>query len=181
PDAVERVVQLLGEARPDLDAVPEEPPEVLHPLEVRDGDAAGVREDVGKNDDTSLREDRVSGDRGRAVRALDDDLRENTRGVPAGHLTRGGGEDAPLAGKLEQAGVRDRPGAGIPREPARVARPLSDRRNVEPGRVIDPAGNVGDGDDGRAAARELERRDTPNVAEALDDAALPLERHAQPL
>ena len=60
PDAVERVVELVGELGADLVAVPEEAAEVLHPLEVRDGDAARVREDVGQDGDAPLGEDRVA-------------------------------------------------------------------------------------------------------------------------
>src|SRR6266508_1964301 len=46
PHAVERVPELVGEPGADLVARPEEPAQVLHPLEVRDRHAAGVREHV---------------------------------------------------------------------------------------------------------------------------------------
>src|SRR6476661_8074274 len=43
PHAVERVAQLVRELGPNLLAIPEQPSEILHPLEVRDRDPAGVR------------------------------------------------------------------------------------------------------------------------------------------
>src|SRR5262249_45023281 len=66
-DAVERVAHLVGEFAPDLVAVPEQAAEVLHPLEVRDSDAAGVREDVRHDGDAALAEDLVGLDRRRTV------------------------------------------------------------------------------------------------------------------
>ena len=74
-------LELLGQTRADLVAVPEEPPEILHPLEVGDGDAAGVREDVRQDRDAALGQDRVRLDRGRPVRALGDQLRAWIRGA----------------------------------------------------------------------------------------------------
>src|SRR4051812_2287987 len=95
PDAVERVGHLVGEPAADLVAVPEEAAEVLHPFEVRDGDAARVREDVGQHQDAALGEDPVPVDRRRPVRALCDELapeapRVRTRDLV---LTRGHHED----------------------------------------------------------------------------------------
>ena len=55
-DPVESVAHHVGELEPDLVAVPEQPPEVLHPLEVRDRDAAGIREDVRDDGDPPLAE-----------------------------------------------------------------------------------------------------------------------------
>ena len=72
PHPVERVGELLGELRADLVARPEEAAEVLHPFEVGDGHAAGVREDVGQDGNPSLAEDLVGLERRRAVRALRD-------------------------------------------------------------------------------------------------------------
>ena len=80
-DAVERVAHLVGELAPDLVAVPEQAPEILHPLEVRDRDAAGVREDVRHDGDAALAEDLVGLDRRRPVRALDDQRRLDAVGV----------------------------------------------------------------------------------------------------
>ena len=55
--------------------------EVLHPLEVGDDDAAGVRHDVGDDVGVLLAEDLVGGRGGGAVRALDDDLAVHPVGV----------------------------------------------------------------------------------------------------
>ena len=71
-DATEGVAHLVGQLAPDLVAIPEQPAEVLHPLEVRDGDAAGIRENVRQDGDAALAEDLVGLDRRRTVRALDD-------------------------------------------------------------------------------------------------------------
>src|SRR5207247_3584972 len=59
PDAVERVRELVREPAADLLAVPEQAAEVLHPLEVRDGDAAGGRQHVCAHWDIALAQDRV--------------------------------------------------------------------------------------------------------------------------
>ena len=56
---------------------------------------------------------------------------------------------------------------------------LLQRRDVEPGRVVDAAGDVGDGDHRRPALVELGRGDPADVAEALDDAAKPRELPAE--
>src|SRR6478672_12842891 len=58
PHAVERVAELVGEARANLVARPEEPAEILDPFEVGDGHAAGVREHVREDEDAPLGEDR---------------------------------------------------------------------------------------------------------------------------
>ena len=63
------------ELRVDLVLLPEVLLQALHPLEVRDDDAAGVREDVGEDEHALVLEDRVGGRGDGAVRALDDDLR----------------------------------------------------------------------------------------------------------
>ena len=47
---------------------------VLHPLEVRHGDAAGVGQDVGHHEHAALVQDLVRLGRGRAVGAFDDQL-----------------------------------------------------------------------------------------------------------
>ena len=96
PDPVKRVTDLLGELVPDLVPPPEQPPEILHPLEVGDRHAAGVREDVRQDDDAAL--GRVGLDRRRAVRALRDHLRVDPAGVVGRDLILEGGEDEDVAG-----------------------------------------------------------------------------------
>src|SRR5207253_6362580 len=60
PHAVERVRHLVRQTAADLVAIPEEPTEILHPLEIGDRDTAGVGEDVRQDRDAALREDAVS-------------------------------------------------------------------------------------------------------------------------
>ena len=61
------------------------------------------------------------------------------------------------------------------------SREVAQRVDVEPVGVVDAAGDVGDGDHGRAPVGELVRGDAADVAEALDDAALLGEVPAEPL
>ena len=68
---VDDVVQL----RVHLVLLPEVLLEALHPLEVRDDDAAGVREHVGQDEHAPVLEDLVGGRRDGPVRALADDRR----------------------------------------------------------------------------------------------------------
>src|SRR5438067_600363 len=86
PDTIERVAHLLREPRADLVAVPEQAPEILHPLEVGDGDAAGIREDVRQHRDAALVQDPVGLVRHRAVRALGDQARLHPRRVVGADL-----------------------------------------------------------------------------------------------
>ena len=69
----------LVQPRVHLVLLPEVLLQALHPLEVRDDDAAGVREHVREDEDAALLEDLVGGRRGRAVRALADDPRLHLR------------------------------------------------------------------------------------------------------
>ena len=66
-------------------------------------------------------------------------------------------------------------------ERAVLLRELGHRVDVEAVRVVDAAGDVGDGDHRGAAVDELVRSDPADVAEALDDAALLGEVPAEPL
>ena len=77
PDAFDRAAHEVAESRANLLAAPEEALDVLHPLEVRDGHAARVREDVGEHRDPPLGEDRVGVERRRPVRALGDQARSD--------------------------------------------------------------------------------------------------------
>ena len=60
-------------------------------------------------------------------------------------------------------------------------RVVAHRVDVEPGGVVDAAGDVRDGGHGRAAVDQLVRGDPADVAEALDDALLLGEVPAEPL
>ena len=72
------------------------------------------------------------------------------------------------------------PGRPVLERPV-LADVLAHRVHVEPVRVVDAAGDVRDGDHGRAAVGQLVRRDAADVAEALHDAALLGEVPAEPL
>ena len=125
----------------------------LHPLEVADGDAAGVGEDVGHDGDAALGEDLVGLGGGRAVGAFDDDL-----GLRRGRRCRAviwrfhRGGDEHVAGQLEQLVVGDR---ARRRGSRRACRARASRRDAaamsRPSASVDAALDVADGDDLRAA------------------------------
>src|SRR5207248_5728300 len=71
-------------------------------------------------------------------------------------------------------------GARVALERPVLGRPRRHRGQVQPLLRVDPAREVGDGDDRSALAGELVGGDTADVAEALDDAALRAERPAEP-
>src|SRR5215208_3563370 len=111
PGLVERARDDVVELRVHLDLLPEVLLEALHPLEVRDDDAAGVREHVGEDEHAGVLEDLVrTGGRG-PVRALAEDLGPDLVGVPGmDHLLeRARRQDVAL--EQEQLLVRDRIGA----------------------------------------------------------------------
>ena len=181
PDALESVAELLGQLRPDFSAIPEEPAEVLHPLEVGDGDAACVGEHVRQDRDAALGEDRVRLERGGPVRALGDHPRLDPVGVLGGDLILARGQDEDVAGKLEQLLVRDPVALGPVRKRAVLLGEAPQRLDVEPACVVDTAREIGDSEHGRALGIELGRGDPAHVAEALDDAALFGQVPAEPL
>src|SRR5262249_26116308 len=106
PDPVERVAQLVRKLGPDLLAVPEQPAEILHPLEVRDRNAACVREHVGQYRDPPLGKDLVGLDRRRPVGALGHEPALHSRRVLGGQLLLERRQNEDVARKLEQLGVR---------------------------------------------------------------------------
>ena len=59
-------------------------------------------------------------------------------------------------------------GAGEALDRAVLGLPADDLADVETVRVVDAAGRVGDGDDGRALVDDQPSRDRAGVAEALD-------------
>src|SRR5438309_485696 len=71
--------------------VPEIAAAVLHPLEVAHRHAAGVREDVGNDENTLPFEDLIGGRGGGTVRALANDFRLDLRGVLSGDDVLGSG------------------------------------------------------------------------------------------
>src|SRR5215208_4837102 len=84
PGLVERARHDVVQLRIHLGLLPEVLLEALHPLEVRDHDASGIREDVGKHEHAFVLENLVGGRRDGAVCALDDDFRLHARCVLVG-------------------------------------------------------------------------------------------------
>ena len=166
---------------PDLVAVPEQAAQVLHPLEVRDGDAAGVREHVGQDRDPARGEDRVGRDRGRAVRALDD---EPAASAPAfasvTWSSRAASTSTSQSSSSSSAFESARRREALRASRARARTRAASARRARPGRSTPPETSR-DGDHGRALLVQLGRRDPADVAEALDDAAQLGEVPAEPL
>ena len=74
----------------------------LHPLEVGDGDAAGVGENVGKNQDAAVEQDRVGLGQGRSVRRLGDQAGPDPRRIGGVDLRLQRRRDQDVAIELEQ-------------------------------------------------------------------------------
>src|SRR5437016_3404131 len=102
----------LLKARVDLVGVPHQPFLVLDPLEVADGDAAGVGENVREHDNAAAREDFIGVRRGGAVGGFGDDTSFDGLGVVKGYyiFQRRWNKDVALHG--EQLVVGDARGAG---------------------------------------------------------------------
>ena len=145
--------------------------EVLDPLEVADGDAAGVAQDVGDQEDAALVEDR------RRPRASSGRWRPRRRclalivvGVLGRDLVLEGGRDEDVALDLEELRVGDvarRRGspATVPCSFFQAMTAL----DVEPVGVVDAAGRVGHGDDRASPRRAIScAAIDAGVAEALD-------------
>jgi hypothetical protein len=96
----------------DLVLGPEVRLQVLHPLEVRHGDAARVGQHVGDHAHAVALEHRVGVGGRRAVGALDDEARPDPVGVALVDDALEGGRDEHVDVELEQLGVGDRVGAG---------------------------------------------------------------------
>src|SRR5438552_6132943 len=92
-DVVEAFGHDVVEALVDFGLGPEVAHAVLDPLEVAGGDAAGVGEDVGDDEDALVREDLVGDGGCGAVGAFAEDLAADAFGVFAGDDVFGGGGD----------------------------------------------------------------------------------------
>ena len=101
-DGIEAADHDVLEAVVDLVLRPEEVLQVLHPLEVADGHATGVREDVGDDGDAAFLEDRVGLGGSGAVGCLDDEAGLDAVGVGMGQLAFQGGGDKDVTGHLKQ-------------------------------------------------------------------------------
>src|SRR5712691_5564333 len=181
PYSVERIAHLLRQPAPDLLAPPEQAPEILHPLEVGDGHAARVGEDVREYRDPALGEHGVCLDGGRPVGALGNHPRLQTPCVRGRHLPLERSEHEHVAGKLEQLGVRHVADTGEAAQRTVLGRPPLERGEVEPILGMDAARVVGNAGDDRASPGELVSRDTADLPEPLHDAAQTGELDAEPL
>ena len=152
--------------------------EVLDPFEVADRHAAGVAQDVGDHEDAVAGQDLVGLRGGRAVGRLGNEPGLDPAGVPLGDLVLEGGRDQDVAVDLQDLGVGDVRGAREPLDRPVLLLPAHDPGDVEALGIVDPAGRVGDRDDGRPFLADEPRRDRARVAEPLDGHAGRLEVHA---
>jgi hypothetical protein len=179
PDPRERTDQDLVEPRVDLLLGPEEAREVLHPLEVRHGDAAGVRDHVGHHRDAAVAQDQVCLGQGRAVGALQDHPRAQvTRALRGQHAFQRGRDQHVGLDLPERLGL-DRVGAGKARDTAVGLGKRDQRSHVEALRGVHGAAGVLDRDHACAVRRIQLGRRRADVAEALDRDARALDRQLQ--
>src|SRR5579864_3400105 len=94
------VLQLLV----DHGLLPEVALAVLHPLEVRGGDAAGVGQNVGHNENALVGENVVCRRGGRSVGAINETAGLDLVSVAAGYLVLGGGRNQHVAVGQQQFG-----------------------------------------------------------------------------
>src|SRR5207248_822123 len=142
PHAVECIGHLVGKLDANLLAVPEQPAEILHPLEVGHGHATGVREDVRHDGNAAVGENRIRLERRRAIRSLDHELRVHAARVLAGDLVLASRDDEHVTWELEQPVVRDPLATVVARERTVLGRVGVQLRNVEPVRRVQAAGDV---------------------------------------
>ena len=149
----------------------------MHPLEVGNDDAAGVRKDVGQDEHALVLEE-IVGRRGhRPVCALDDDLRLHLRRVLFSDHLLECARRKHVAFKQEQFLVRDRVGSAEARERPRLALVRERGLHVDPVWIVESGRRVGYGDHLRAVFGEELRQKRADVSEALHGGARSLQRH----
>jgi len=143
---------------------------VLHPLQVRDGHAAGVREDVGYYWNIAFGEDVVRSGRRRPVRRLDDDAGFEVLGDFGRDDVRDRRRDHHVDVEGEQRVVGDlrRVGIAVLGEVPTLLDVLGQADHVEPVGIVQAAADVARGDDVRAPPCEQSGRPGSDVSEALD-------------
>src|SRR5262249_39748645 len=105
-DLLPGLFHALPELAVHLLLVPEELLEVLHPLQVRHGDAAVVDQDVRRHDDAALGELLVGAWRGRRVRRFEDEARLDRLAILTVDDAAESGGDQEVAGEGQKGLVR---------------------------------------------------------------------------
>jgi hypothetical protein len=139
----------------------------LHPLEVRDDHAAGVRQDVRHDGDPAVGQHPVALAGGRAVRALHHPARLDRRGGVLVQHVLGRGGDQHVDVERQQLRVRQRVGAREADDGAGLGDVAQQRGDVQAARRVHAAVLVADRHDPRAALGEEPRRVRADLAEAL--------------
>jgi hypothetical protein len=178
-DVVEALGHDVVEALVDFGLGPEVAHAVLDPLEVAGGDAAGVGEDVGDDEDALVREDLVGDCGGWAVGAFAEDLTAEAVGVAAGDDVFGGGGDEDLAVVGQELVLVGGLGLGEAVDGAGALAVLDERGDVDAVLVVEAAVVLGDAGDGVALFGEELGGVGADVAEALDDDAAAVDGHAE--
>ena len=142
--------------------------EVLHPLEVADGHAAGVAQDVRDHEDPALEHLLVGLGGRRAVGGLGDDSGLDVPGIPGSDLVLEGGRDQDVAVDLEDSRVADVLRAGQALDSPVLLLPAVDAADVETVGVVDATSRIRDGDHRGALIGDQPRSDRAGVAETLD-------------
>jgi len=179
------VAEALGhdivEALVDFGLGPEVAHAILDPLEVAGGDAAGIGQDVGDDEDALVTEDLVGDGGGWAVGAFAEDLATDPFGVFAGDDVLGGcgdedvalvGEEFMPVGGFGLAEAIDSSGLGAV---------FDERGDVDAIGVVESAVVLRNADDGVALFVKELGGVGADVAEALDDDSGPVDGHAEVL
>src|SRR5690606_8108919 len=170
PHLVVRLDQHAAKLAVDLFDIPEERLQALDPLEVRDGHAARVRQDVRDDLDAPLGQDIVGLRRGRAVGAFHNHAGLDVVRVVFGDLVFKRARGQHVALQRQQFGVGDLVRLGVAFE--QVVTALGGVRqhvvDIQPVLVVVAAGDVADADDPVAEVVGVLGRPGPDVAEALD-------------
>ncbi len=180
-DIIEAFGHDVVETLVDFGLGPEVAHAVLNPFEVAGGDAAGVGEDVGDDEDSLVGEDFVGHSCCWTVGAFAEDLAANAVGVFAGDDVLGGcgdenvalvGEELVLVGGFGFAEAGDGPG---------LSAMFDEGGDIDAVGVVEAAVVLGDSDDGVTLFGEEFRGVRADVAKALNDDAATVDGHAEML
>src|SRR5580704_12285108 len=170
---VEGVFHDVEKALVDFTFAPEEALAVLNPLEITDGDAARVAQNVGHGEDSFGVHNGIGLPRGGAVGAFAENARLDLMRVLLGDLIfdgSGNGDFARLKENVARRHFGSAAGKILERFFLRVD-PVDDLGNVKTSFVIEAAADIGETDDLVARLLHELRGERAHVAEALDDNA----------